>query len=85
MAIKETIKRREYQRQRHIEKKHELNERSRAWYYQHREQVAAKTKERMSDPAYREKRNADARRTYKLRRIKKRREARAIEMSSKNS
>lgn len=85
MATKETISRREYQRQRHIEKREELNERARNWYYAHSEKVAAKTEERMSDPAYREKRNADARRTYRLRQIKKRREARAIKKSSKNS
>lgn len=85
MATKETIRRREYQRQRHIQKREELNETSRAWYYAHSEEVAAKTKELMSDTAYREKRNADARRTYRLRQIKKRREARAIKKSSKNS
>lgn len=76
MATKETIRRREYQRQRHIEKRHELNERSRAWYSAHREEVAAKSKERMSDPAYREKRNADARRTYALRQKAARKTAR---------
>ena len=84
MAIKETIRRREYQRQRHVEKREEINERSRAWYQAHREEVAEKTKELMSEPEYREKINADARRTYKLRQIKKRRGARALAKAKKN-
>ncbi len=76
MATRETIRRREYHRQWHVEKREELNERSRAWYYAHREEVAAKTKERMSNPAYREKINADARRTYALRQKAARKTAR---------
>ena len=83
MAIKETAGRRGYYRKYHEEHRDVLNKCATDWYYAHREEVAAKTKDRMSDPEYREKRNADARRTYRLRQIKKKREAKAIAKSSK--
>ena len=77
MATRKTIKRREYQRLRHIEKREELNEQSRAWYYANREKVLARHKERMAnDPAYAEKIRATARRTYSLRQKAARKAAR---------
>ena len=84
MATKETARRREYHREYHEEHRDVLNKCATDWYYGNRAEVAAKTKERMSDPAYREKRNADARRTYRLRQIKKKRAAKALAKAKKN-
>lgn len=68
MAVKETLRRREYQRQRHIENREELNERSSRWYYANREKVLARHKERMAtDPDYAEKIRRKDRRNYRLR------------------